>query len=240
LAASPEQDASPSGRTDSGAAAGRCRDDRPRAGGEPPIGAAGRSGVPFVALTGGMGSGKSTACAALERLGAATISTDAVVHELYASPVVRDAVVARWGAEVAPDGVVDRGAIARHVFGAPAEREWLEGLLWPLVGERVWAFKTEQEAADPAPKAAVVETPLLFEAGMDGIYDATIAVIADEDVRRARAAARGHEAVDERAARQLSQDEKAQRATFVVRNDGSEADLEALLSSVLEKLSDRP
>jgi dephospho-CoA kinase len=98
--------------------------------------------------------------------------------------------------------------------------------------------KVQQEEADPAPKAAVVETPLLFEAGMDGIYDATIAVFADEDVRRARAATRGHEAVDERAARQLSQDEKAQRATFVVRNDGTEADLEATLSSVLDKLSD--
>jgi dephospho-CoA kinase len=192
--------------------------------------------VPFVGLTGGMGSGKSTACAALERLGAATLSTDGVVHELYASNEVRDAVVERWGPDVAPDGVVDRGAIARHVFGAPAEREWLEQLLWPLVGQRVWAFKTAQETADPAPKAAVVETPLLFEAGMDGQYDATIAVIAEEAVRRERAAARGHEAVDERAARQLSQDEKAQRATFVVRNDGTEADLEAALSSVLDKL----
>jgi dephospho-CoA kinase len=237
VAAFPEQDASPSGRTDSGAAAGYRHNDRPDAAGDPSIAAAGRSGVPFVGLTGGMGSGKSTACAALERLGAATISTDAVVHELYGSAKVRDAVVERWGAEVASGGVVDRGAIALHVFGAPAEREWLEGLLWPLVGERVWAFKLEQEAADPAPKAAVVETPLLFEAGMDGIYDATIAVIADESVRRERAAARGHEAVDERAARQLSQDEKAQRATFVVRNDGTEADLEATLSSVLDKLS---
>jgi dephospho-CoA kinase len=238
VAASPEQDVSPSGRTDSGAAAG-CDSDRFDAADHPPEGEVGRSRVPFIALTGGMGSGKSTACAALERLGAATISTDAVVHELYGSAKVRDAVVARWGEEVAPGGVVDRGAIARHVFGAPAEREWLEGLLWPLVGERVWAFKVEQEAADPAPKAAVVETPLLFEAGMDGIYDATIAVIADEDVRRERAATRGHEAVDERAARQLSQDEKAQRATFVVRNDGTEADLEATLSSVLDKLSNR-
>jgi dephospho-CoA kinase len=236
VAASPEQDASPSGRTDSGAAAGR-DSDRFEHAGHPPAGEAGRSRVPFVGLTGGMGSGKSTACAALERLGAATISTDAVVHELYGSAQVRDAVVERWGAEVAPGGVVDRGAIARHVFGAPAEREWLEGLLWPLVGERVWAFRLEQEAADPAPKAAVVETPLLFEAGMDGIYDATIAVIADEVVRRKRAAARGHEAVDERAARQLSQDEKAQRATFVVHNDGTEADLEATLSTVLDKLS---
>jgi dephospho-CoA kinase len=101
----------------------------------------------------------------------------------------------------------------------------------------VWAFREEQESADPAPKAAVVETPLLFEAGMDGIYDATIAVVADEAVRRERAAARGHEAVDERATRQLPQAEKAQRATFVVHNDGSETDLERTLSDVLAKLS---
>jgi dephospho-CoA kinase len=194
--------------------------------------------VPFVGLTGGLGSGKSTALAALGRLGAATLSTDAVVHELYGSREVLDAVVSRWGPEVVgADGAVDRGAIARRVFGEAPEREWLEGLLWPLVGQRVWAFRTEQESVDPAPKAAVVETPLLFEAGMDGIYDATIAVVADESVRAARAAARGHEAVDERAARQLTQDEKAQRATFAVRNDGTEADLEATLSSVLGKLT---
>ena len=194
--------------------------------------------MPFVGLTGGLGSGKSTALAALGRLGAATISTDAVVHELYGSARVLDAVRERWGDEViGPDGTADRAAIARHVFATPAEREWLEGLLWPLVGERVWAFRVEQESADPAPKAAVVETPLLFEAGMHEMYDATIAVVADEAVRAARAAARGHEAVDERAARQLSQDEKARRATFVVRNDGTEADLEAALSSVLGKLT---
>jgi dephospho-CoA kinase len=219
LPASPEQDASTDGRTEDGAAVGRFR-------------------VPFVGLTGGLGSGKSTALAAVGRLGAATLSTDAVVHELYASREVLDAVVERWGGEVVgPDGAADRGAIARHVFAEPAEREWLEGLLWPLVGQRVWAFRVEQEAADPAPKAAVVETPLPFEAGLHEMYDATIAVVADEDVRRERAAARGHEAVDERAARQLSQDEKAQRATFVVKNDGTEADLESALSSVLGKLS---
>jgi dephospho-CoA kinase len=175
--------------------------------------------------------------AALQRLGAATLSTDAVVHALYGTDEVRDAVVDRWGPDVlAADRTVDRGAIARHVFAAPEERKWLEELLWPLVGRRVWEFRVEQEAADPAPKAAVVETPLLFEAGMDGMYDATIAVVAEEEVRRARAAARGHEAVDERAARQLTQDEKAQRATFVVHNDGTESELEARLGAVLAKL----
>ena len=211
--------------------------DKSDADGRAESAAVGRFRVPFVGLTGGLGSGKSTALAALGRLGAATISTDAVVHELYASLEVLDAVRGRWGEDVVVDGVADRGAIARHVFATPAEREWLEQLLWPLVGQRVWAFRVEQESADPAPKAAVVETPLLFEAGMHEMYDATIAVVADESLRAARAAARGHEAVDERAARQLSQDEKAQRATFVVQNDGTEADLEAALSSVLGKLT---
>ena len=192
--------------------------------------------VPFVGLTGGLGAGKSTALAALERLGAATLSTDAVVHELYGTDAVRDAVVGRWGEEVAPDGVVDRSAVARRAFATPEDRKWLEELLWPKVGERVAAFREEALAADPPPRAAVVETPLLFEAGLDGLYDATIAVVADEEVRARRAGARGHEAVDERASRQLPQEEKARRATYVVRNDGTVDELETRLSEVLGKL----
>ena len=195
--------------------------------------------VPFVGLTGGLGSGKSTALAALERLGAATLSTDAVVHELYAGDEVRDLVVARWGDEVAPGGTVDRSAVAKRAFGDPDERAWLEQQLWPRVGARVAAFLERARAAQDPPRAAVVETPLLFEAGMEGIYDATIAVVADEEVRARRAAARGHHGVDERAARQLSQDEKAARATFVVRNDGTIDELEARLSEVLAKLESR-
>ena len=193
--------------------------------------------VPFVGLTGGLGAGKSTALSALERLGAATLSTDAVVHELYGTEEVRDAVVGRWGDEVAPGGVVDRAAVARHAFATPEDRRWLEELLWPKVGERVVAFREEALAADPPPCAAVVETPLLFEAGLEGIYDATIAIVADEEVRARRAGARGHEAVDERASRQLSQDEKASRATYAVRNDGTVDELETRLSEVLGKLS---
>jgi len=193
--------------------------------------------VPFVGLTGGLGAGKSTALAALERLGAATLSTDAVVHELYASDEVRDAVVARWGPEVAPGGVVDRRAVAARAFADPQERAWLEGLLWPLVGRRVVEWRAEVSARRPPPRAAVVETPLLFEAGLQAMYDATIAVVAPEHLRAARAAARGHEAVDERAARQLSQEEKAQRATFVLVNAGTVADMELELSAILAKLS---
>jgi dephospho-CoA kinase len=195
--------------------------------------------VPFVGLTGGMGSGKSTALAALERLGAAVLSSDAVVHELYEGTQLREAVVARWGPEVAPAGVVDRAAVAERAFADAQERSWLEQLLWPLVGARVaaWLADVRGGAGGATPRAAVVEVPLLFEAGMEELYDATIAVIAEEPVRHERASARGHALADERAARQLSQEEKARRATFVVHNDGSEDDLRQELSAVLDKLS---
>ena len=198
--------------------------------------------MPSVGLTGGIGAGKSTALAALERLGAAVLSTDAVVHELYErDPRLREAVVGRFGSEVAPAGVVDRGAVAERAFANPNDRGWLEQLLWPLVGARVAAWLQEVRAAPgrsrAGPRAAVVEVPLLFESGMGDSYDATIAVVAEESVRRERAARRAHVLVDERAARQLSQQQKARRATFVVRNDGSEEDLARELSAVLDKLS---
>jgi dephospho-CoA kinase len=188
-----------------------------------------------------MGAGKSTALAALERLGAAVLSTDAVVHELYEDEPLREAIVARWGPEIASGGAVDRAAVAERAFSRADDRAWLEGLLWPLVGTRVAAW-LEQVRGVPRegqlrPRAAVVEIPLLFEAGMENVYDATIAVIADEQVRRERASERGHALADERAARQLSQDEKARRATFVVRNDGTKEDLVRELSAVLDKLS---
>jgi len=197
----------------------------------------GTSGVPFVGLTGGMGAGKSTALAELQRLGAAVLSSDAVVHELYATEQLRDAVVGRWGEEMAPGGVVDRSAVASRVFADPDDRAWLEGVLWPMVSERVGAWLTEVRARSPAPRAAVVEVPLLFEAGLEGIYDATIAVVAEEDVRRERASSRGHALADARAQRQLPQEEKARRATFTVRNGGTEAELAAQLSGVLDTLS---
>lgn len=200
--------------------------------------------VPFVGLTGGLGSGKSTALAQLAALGAMTLSTDAVVHELYTQDTeLRDLVVARWGQDVAPGGVVDRSRIATKAFASDDERQWLEQQIWPRVGQKVIDFRAAAKAAvatgEDVP-AAVVETPLLFEAGMEGAYDATIAVIADEAVRAERAAARGHTAVDERAARQLTQQEKAERATYVVVNSGTVDDLREALSSVLVKLRSTP
>jgi dephospho-CoA kinase len=189
--------------------------------------------VPFVGLTGGLGSGKSEALRALGELGAATLSTDEVVHELLSGEELRDEVVERLGPEVAKDGSLDRSAIAERVFGDEESRKWLEGVLWPRVGERMMSWRQEVEAADPAPPAAVVEVPLLFESGMEGGFDHTIAVVADEDVRAERAGGRGHAAVESRERAQLSQDEKAQRADFVVRNDGSVDELRETLSRLL-------
>jgi dephospho-CoA kinase len=192
--------------------------------------------VPFIGLTGGIGAGKSAALEALERLGAAVLSTDRVVHELYDAPDVRDSVRERFGESVAPGGVVDRPSVARVAFATSEDREWLEGLLWPRVGERIHAWRGELEHRIPPPRAAVVEVPLLFEAGMEREFDATIAVIADEETRAARAGARGHHALDERSARQLSQREKAERAMYTVVNDGTIDQLQEKLSAVLDML----
>jgi len=192
--------------------------------------------VPFVGLTGGLGAGKSTALAALAELGAAVISSDAVVHELYRGEELREALLSRLGPEVLTDGVVDRAAVAERVFARPEDRVWLEGVVWPLVGARVAGWLEDVRAQTPPPRAAVAEVPLLFEAGLQDIYDATIAVVSEEGLRKHRAEQRGHALVDERAARQLSQQEKAARATFVVHNDGTERDLKAELSVILDKL----
>ena len=189
--------------------------------------------VPFVGLTGGLASGKSEALRALGELGAATLSTDEVVGELLSGPELRDEIVERLGPEVVKDGSLDRSAIAERVFGDEESRKWLEGLLWPRVGERVVEFRRSVEAAAPPPPAAIVEVPLLFEAGMEAGFDHTIAVVADEDLRAERAGARGHAAVESRAQAQLSQDEKAQRADYVVRNDGSLDELRETLSCLL-------
>jgi dephospho-CoA kinase len=189
--------------------------------------------VPLVGLTGGLAAGKSTALAALGELGAATISSDEVVHELLGTDRVRDAIVARLGEDMVTDGALDRAKMAERVFGSDEDREWLEQLLWPMVGERTAEWVEEVRARDEPPPAAVVESPLLFEAGMEGRFDRTIAVVAEEDVRAERAGSRGHLEVEGRTGRQLGQDEKSQRADFTVRNDGTREELKAQLSRVL-------
>jgi dephospho-CoA kinase len=184
-------------------------------------------------LTGGIAAGKSEALAAFERLGAATVSSDQVVHDLLGHEQVRAALVERWGAEVAPEGSVDRERVAEIVFGDAGELAWLEGVLHPLVGERIaaWVSSLPEDT-----ELAVIEVPLLFEAAMEEGFDATVAVVAADEVRRERAEARGHGQLEERGARQLSQEEKSARADHVVRNDGSLEDLQARISELVAEL----
>ena len=186
-----------------------------------------------IGLTGGIAAGKSEALAAFERLGAATISSDAVVHELLDSEPLLARLTGRWGGEIASDGVVDRARVGEIVFARPEELSWLEAQIHPLVGERIggWLASLPAEV-----EVAVVEVPLLFESGMDGVFDTTVAVVAADPLRRARAEARGHALVGEREARQLDQDEKAARAEHVVGNDGTIEDLERELSTLVAKL----
>lgn len=186
-----------------------------------------------IGLTGGIAAGKSEALAAFGRLGAATLSSDAVVHELLETEPLLPRLVERWGEEVAPEGRVDRNRIGSIVFADPDELGWLEVQIHPLVGERIGAWLA---ALPENAEVAVVEVPLLFESEMEDAFDTTVAVVAAEEVRRARAEARGHALVGEREARQLAQEEKAARAEHVVMNDGSVADLERELSALVEKL----
>ena len=192
--------------------------------------------IPLIGLTGGIGVGKSTALDALERLGAAVLSTDRVVHELYESDEVRALVTGRFGQAVAPAGAVDRAALAEQAFARPEDRAWLEEILWPRVGARIAHWREELERLSPPPRVAVVEVPLLFESGMEPAFDATIAIVADEQVRRERASVRDHRSLDERTARQLSQEEKAGRATYVVANNATVEELRRALSFVIENL----
>jgi dephospho-CoA kinase len=186
-----------------------------------------------IGLTGGIAAGKSEALAAFSRLGAATLSSDAVVHELLESEPLLSRLSERWGPEVVADGGVDRARIGEIVFADPEQLTWLEQQIHPLVGERIghWLL-----GLPPATEIAVIEVPLLFESGMEAAFDTTVAVVSADEVRSRRAAARGHALVDEREARQLPQDEKAQRAEHTVANDGSLEDLENSLSALIARL----
>jgi dephospho-CoA kinase len=186
-----------------------------------------------IGLTGGIAAGKSTALAAFERLGAATISSDEVVHELLESEPLLGRLTERWGDDVAPDGTIDRARVGEIVFADPEQLAWLESQVHPLVGERIGAFLS---SLPDGTEVAVVEVPLLFESGMEGVFDTSVAVVTSDEVRRARAEARGHALVGEREARQLDQGEKAERAEHVIENDGTPEDLERALSALVEKL----
>jgi dephospho-CoA kinase len=173
-----------------------------------------------IAITGGIGAGKSLALERFADLGAAVLSSDAVVHRLYGSREVRDAVVMRFGRTVLSEGgEVDRSRLADRAFAEEGGIAALEGIVHPRVGEARAAWVREQRARRPAPPLLVCEVPLLFELDLEGEFDANLVVTASEDVRRARVEARGQD-FDARRAHQLDEDEKVRRADRAYRNDG--------------------
>jgi dephospho-CoA kinase len=188
----------------------------------------------FVGLTGGIGAGKSEALAAFERLGAATLSTDRVAHDLLEDDEVRAALVERWGEEIAPNGKVDRDRVSAIVFNDRGELAWLEGVTHPRVGAHVLEWR---QKLDPGVPVAVVEVPLLFEAAMENAFDATVAVVADDELRDARLRDRGQGGLAGREERQLDQAEKGRRADHIIRNDASLEELESEVRKLIEQLT---
>jgi dephospho-CoA kinase len=182
-----------------------------------------------VAITGGIGAGKSEALRAFARHGAATASADEIVHRLYADPEVQQALVGRWGAEVLFGGEVDRKRVGEIVFGDRDELLWLEALLHPRVVAEQARWRAEQTAP-----LAVVEVPLLYETGGQSRFDAVVVVTAPEETRRERTDVPD---VTERQGRLLADEDKAERADFVYVNDGSLDDLDDFVRSVVQRLA---
>ena len=197
---------------------------------------------PIIGITGGIGAGKSAALDAFGRAGAATFSADRAVHAIYAEDEdVRAAVRGRWGDEVLDaDGSVRRDVIAAHVFGAPEELAWLEGLLHPRVAQAWLRFVEEAAASAPRPRAIAAEVPLLYEAGLEERYDRIVAISAPLDLRLERVGERAHGGSADaraRAAHQMPESEKLRRADYGYVNDGSLADLDAFVRRVLDEVA---
>jgi dephospho-CoA kinase len=166
------------------------------------------------------------------------LSSDDVVHELYGHPEVRAAVAARFGAEaMAPDGSVDRARLGETVFGDRDAVSFLEGLLHPRIRAARERWIADQRASEPAPALLVCEVPLLFEAGLDGLFDAVVVITSSEDVRRARVERRGQDFAA-RTAHQIPEADKIARADHVYVNDGSLDDLRAWVDELHARYAD--
>ncbi|CAB4693196.1 MAG: dephospho-CoA kinase [Actinobacteria bacterium] len=186
-----------------------------------------------VAITGGIGAGKSEALAAFGRHGAATVSADEIVHELLRRDEVKAAVVERLGhGVVGPDGMLDRKAIATVVFNDREALAWLEALLHPLVSAEYLVWRELLGQLPQPPKVCVTEVPLLYESGGEGRFDKVVAISAPRKLRQARSLV----ATDDREQRLLPDAEKLKRADFAYVNTGSLEELDAFVGSVMADL----
>jgi dephospho-CoA kinase len=188
-----------------------------------------------VAITGGIGAGKSEALAAFARHGASTISSDDIVHRLLREDdEVRHALLERFGDRVLDGrGAIDRGAIAEIVFADRDALDWLEGLLHPRVVRAYMDWRRELTAQDDPPALCVTEVPLLYEVGGQDRFDAVVVVTAPPDVRTSRTEV----ATAEREPRLLPDSLKVTQADFSYVNDGSLEELDAFVEGVVQELS---
>jgi dephospho-CoA kinase len=186
-----------------------------------------------VAITGGIGAGKSEALAAFRRHGAATVSSDEIVHELLTHDDVKQAIVERLGnGVVGPDGALDRGAIGTVVFNDREALAALEALLHPLVSAEYLQWREQLGNLPDPPRVCVTEVPLLYEAGSEAQFDKVVVVTAPRKLRQARSLA----AVDEREQRLKDDREKIALADYAYVNTGTLEQLDAWVASVMADL----
>ena len=187
-----------------------------------------------VAITGGIGAGKTEALHAFARHGAATISSDDIVHRLLREDAeVRQALLEHFGTGIVDDaGNIDRPAIGRIVFDDPEALAWLEGLLHPRVVAEYMDWRERLSELREPPAVTATEVPLLYEVGGESRFDVVVVVTAPDDLRHERAR------VDatEREGRLIPDEEKARRGDFVYVNDGTVDELDAFVRDVMEQL----
>ena len=187
-----------------------------------------------VAITGGIGAGKSEALKAFARHGAATVSSDEIVHHLLRRDEVKNAIVARMGNGIlAPSGEIDRGALGTVVFNDRDALNWLEELLHPLVSAEYLQWREALAGLPDAPKVCVTEVPLLYESGGDSRFDKVVVITAPTKLRRMRSEL----ATEERESRLIDDKEKVARADFSYRNIGTPEELDAFVASVMRSLA---
>ena len=186
-----------------------------------------------VAITGGIGAGKSEALQAFARHGAATVSSDEIVHHLLRRDDVRETVVGRIGNGVlSPEGEIDRGALATVVFNDRDALAWLEELLHPLVSLEYLQWRERLGELPNPPRVCVTEVPLLYETGGDARFDKVVVITAPTKLRRARSIV----ATEDRESRLLPDREKVERADFAFKNTGSLEELDEFVASVMHEL----
>jgi dephospho-CoA kinase len=173
--------------------------------------------------------------AAFRAHGAATVSSDEIVHNLLRTdPEVKAALVERFGERILDDdGVPDRGRIAAIVFDDPGSLAFLEQLLHPLVSREYLSWRKQVAALESPPPVTVTEVPLLFEVGSEAAFDRIVVVTAPRKLREQRRQV----PTDNRDGRLIDDAEKVERADFHYVNTGTFEDLDAWVAGVMAELT---